>query len=168
MTRFGFVITTYAAVMFIALSSVAGPAPVLLWNASASAPIGLYAVHPARPLRVDELVVVRPPPPLARWLAARHYLALGVPLVKYVRALPGARVCRQGPNLSVDGVALGAALDRDHAGRALPVWQGCLKLAPGETFLMNTARSDSLDGRYFGPSLIATVVGRATPLWTHP
>ena len=37
------------------------PAPRLIWNASASVPIGLYAVHPAGALHVTELVVVQPP-----------------------------------------------------------------------------------------------------------
>jgi hypothetical protein len=35
MTRFGFVITTYAATLFVALSSLVHPEPKLLWNASA-------------------------------------------------------------------------------------------------------------------------------------
>ena len=61
MTRFGFVMTTYAATLFVALTSVFHPAPKLLWNASASVPIGLYAVRRALPLHVGELVVVTPP-----------------------------------------------------------------------------------------------------------
>ena len=61
MTRFGFVMTAYAATLFVALTSVFHPAPKLLWNASASVPIGLYAVRRALPLHVGELVVVAPP-----------------------------------------------------------------------------------------------------------
>ena len=96
MTRFGFVITTYAATLFVALSSLFHPAPKLLWNASASVPIGLYAVRRAPPLHVGELVVVQPPAPLAQFFAARRYLPLGVPLVKRILALPGQTVCRTG------------------------------------------------------------------------
>ena len=66
MTRFGFVITTYAATLFVALSSVFHPAPKLLWNASASVPIGLYAVRRAPPLHVGELVVVHAARSLSR------------------------------------------------------------------------------------------------------
>ena len=167
MTRFGFVLTTYATTLFVALSSLVHPAPKLLWNASASVPIGLYAVRRAPPLHVDELVVVQPPAPLAQLFAARRYLPLGVPLVKRILALPGQTVCRSGLLLTVDGAAMGDALERDRLGRALPDWQGCRMLGPGEVFLMNRTPPDSLDGRYFGPLPTTSIVGRADPIWTH-
>ena len=165
MTRFGFVLTTYTTAMLVSLSSLVRPAPRLLWNATASAPTGLYAVRAAAPLHIGELVVVRPPPPLARWLADRRYLAAGVPLVKHVAALPGARVCRSGAIVTIDGAPLSTALDRDRLGRPLPIWQGCRVLSSGQLFLLNPARPDSLDGRYFGALPIKSVVGRAVPLW---
>lgn len=167
MTRFGFAITTYAATLFVALTSVFHPAPKLLWNASASVPIGLYSVRRALPLHVGELVVVTPPEPLARFFSARRYLPLGVPLVKHVLALPGQTVCRDGRAITVDGAIVGEALEHDRFGRALPDWQGCRTLAPGEVFLMNTVPPDSLDGRYFGPLPLTTIVGRADPIWTR-
>jgi type IV secretory pathway protease TraF len=80
MTRLGFAVTTCAATLLVALSSFFHPVPKMLWNASASVPIGLYAVRRAPPLQVGELVVVKPPMPLARFLAARRYLPFGVPL----------------------------------------------------------------------------------------
>ena len=55
MTRFGYVMTTYFASLGIGASALFHPAPKLIWNASASVPIGLYAVHPAGALHVDEL-----------------------------------------------------------------------------------------------------------------
>ncbi|MBN9559468.1 MAG: S26 family signal peptidase [Alphaproteobacteria bacterium] len=167
MTRFGFVITTYAATLFVALTSVFHPAPKLLWNASASVPVGLYAVRRARPLHVGELVVITPPGPLAQFLAARRYLPLGVPLLKHILALPGQTVCRNGRAITIDGAAVGEALEHDRFWRALPDWQGCCTLAPGEVFVMNTAPPDSLDGRYFGPLPLTNIVGRADPIWTH-
>ena len=123
MTRFGFVITTYAAVLFIALTSVFRPAPKLLWNASASVPIGLYALRRALPLHVGELVVVTPPQSLAQFFAARRYLPLGVPLVKHVIALPGQTVCRTGRAITVDGITVGEALDIDAADAAPDHWR---------------------------------------------
>ena len=90
MTRFGFVITTYAATLLVALTSVFHPAPKLLWNASASVPIGLYAVRRALPLHVGELVVITPPEPLAQFFATRRYLPLGVPLVNRLRPKQGS------------------------------------------------------------------------------
>ena len=165
MTRFGWVITTYAAALGIGLAALLHPAPRLIWNASVSVPIGLYAVHPAGGLHVNELLVVTPPEPLATFLDTRRYLPKGVPLLKHVAALPRQTVCRSDRTISIDGVALGEALDRDHLGRPLPVWQGCRVIAAGDVFLMNR-RADSLDGRYFGSLPATTVVGRADPIWT--
>jgi conjugative transfer signal peptidase TraF len=149
----------------IAFSSAAHPMPRLLWNASASVPIGFYAVHPASRLTAGELLVVRPPAPLAQFMSARGYLTLGVPLIKHVAALPGQIVCRSGRTISVDGIAEAQALDRDARGRKLPAWQGCRAVQPGEVFLMNAAVTDSFDGRYFGPVDDSTIIGSATPLW---
>ena len=153
------------AVSLMLLPAVVASPPVLLWNASASVPIGLYAVHPARMLHLGEIVIVHPPGPLARYLAARHSLPDGVPLVKPIAALAGQIVCRIGDTISVDGVMLAMAQPHDNRGRPLPVWQGCRRLHPGQVFLMNARVPDSLDGRYFGPLPTTTIVGRATPLW---
>ena len=152
-------------VSLIAFSSAAHPMPRLLWNASASVPIGLYAIHPAGGLTAGELLVVRPPAALAQFMAARRYLALGVPLIKHVAALPGQIVCRSGRKITVDCIAEAEALDRDARGRKLPVWQACRKIQSGEVFLMNAGVPDSFDSRYFGPVPDSTIIGSATPLW---
>jgi conjugative transfer signal peptidase TraF len=149
----------------IAFSSAVHPMPRLLWNASASVPIGLYAIHPAGRLTARELLVVRPPAQLAQFMAARGYLALGVPLIKHAAALPGEIVCRSGLTITVNGIAEAEALDRDTRGRKLPIWQGCRTVQSGEVFLMNAAATDSFDGRYFGPVPDSTIIGSATPLW---
>jgi type IV secretory pathway protease TraF len=74
-------------------------------------------------------------------------------------------VCRINRTITVDGNAIGDALDRDHWGRPLPVWQGCYVIANGEVFLMNRWPEYSLDSRYFGPLPTTSIVGRADPLW---
>lgn len=167
MTRFGWVMTTYLAMLGVGVSALFHPMPRLIWNASASVPIGLYAVHPPRTLRIAELVVVRPPDALAMFLDQRRYLPRGVPMLKRILALPGQTVCRTDRIITVDGIAMGDALDRDHLGRPLPTWRGCQRIPDGSVFLMNRQSEDSLDGRYFGPLPAATIVGRADPLWTH-
>jgi conjugative transfer signal peptidase TraF len=167
MTRSGWVMTTSLAALTVGVSALFHPAPKLLWNASASVPIGLYAVHRTGALHVGELLVVAPPEPLASFLDQRRYLPKGLPLLKRVLALRGQTVCRTEQTIIVDGAAIGDALDRDHLGRPLPVWQGCRLIAAGQVFLMNRQSPDSLDGRYFGPLPTTTIVGRADPLWTH-
>jgi conjugative transfer signal peptidase TraF len=166
MTRFVTIAMASIAMLGIGSPALLHPAPRLIWNASASVPIGLYAVHPAGALQVGELVIVTPPEQLADFLDNRHYLPKGVPLLKRILALPGQVVCRTGRAITVDGDVMGEAFDRDHLGRPLPVWQGCHRVADGEAFLMNRQPSDSLDGRYFGALPAATIVGRAEPLWT--
>jgi conjugative transfer signal peptidase TraF len=166
MSRFGYVMTTYFAVLLIGVLSFVSIAPRLVWNASASAPIGLYSIGAKSPLEVTDLVAIDTPEYLAGFLSMRGYLPRGVPLMKRVAALPGQRVCRTGVVITVDGVALGEALDRDRLGRPLPVWQGCRTVAAAELFLMNWQVRDSLDGRYFGPLPLAAVIGRAIPLYT--
>jgi len=166
MTRAGLFLVTALATLGVGYPALA-PMPIkLMWNASASAPIGFYTVEPADRLTVPELVVVMPPEPLARFMVARGYVGRGVPLLKRIVGLPGQRVCRTGRTITVDGIEMGDALERDRLGRELPIWQGCRVVADGEIFLMNWDVSDSLDGRYFGPIPANSVIGRALPLWT--
>lgn len=141
-------------------------AKLLLWNASASVPIGLYLLRPAHPLHVRELVTIDAPPHLAAFMATRGYLPRGVPLVKHIAALGGQIVCRQAGMITVDGRAVAAARTRDSLGRPLPAWQGCRRLRRGEVFLLNSAAPDSFDGRYFGVLSTATIAACAEPLWT--
>lgn len=166
MSRFGYVMVTYFSIMGVAIASYV-PTPLrLVWNASASVPIGLYDLHPPRHLKVGDLVAVMPDKPLADFMVERGYIGRDVPLMKHVAALPGQTVCRTGNTVTVDAVLFGDALDRDKRGRHLPVWQGCRRIADGDIFLMNPSVPDSLDGRYFGPIAARTVIGKATPLYT--
>ncbi|MDF3625951.1 S26 family signal peptidase [Brytella acorum] len=139
--------------------------PRLLWNETASVPVGLYRLRPGSTLHVGDIAAIRLPAREAMLLATRGYLPLGVPLLKPVAALPGQVVCRSRDAITIDGETIGVALARDHRGRLLPVWRGCHRLAADEVFVMNIAEPRSLDGRYFGPLPTASVIGRATPLW---
>jgi conjugative transfer signal peptidase TraF len=151
----------------IALPQLDNRPPWLVWNSSASVPIGLYAVDTIIDVHTGDLVVVRPPELLAGFLADGGYLPRGVPLLKRVAAVAGQTVCRISRSVTVDAIEMGDARERDGRGRSLPVWQGCRVIAKGEVFLMNRRSVDSLDGRYFGPVPAASIVGRAIPLWVN-
>jgi conjugative transfer signal peptidase TraF len=166
MSRRRILAVTLLAVIGIAASSAVETPTKLIWNASASAPIGFYTIEPADRIEVPELVAVMPAEPLAGFMVDRGYVGRGVPLLKRVVGLPGQRVCRTGSTITVDSVEIGDALDRDRIGRDLPAWQGCRVIADGQLFLMNWDVRDSLDGRYFGPVPASSVIGRALPLWT--
>ena len=159
-------LTTIAAATLGLLSIATKPVPRYLWNASESAPIGLYRLQPIGDLSVADLVAVQPPESLAIFLADRRYLPRGIPMLKRVLALPGQTVCRDHTTITIDTTWVGEAHEHDSHGRLLPIWQGCLVVAEAEVFVMNWQSVDSLDGRYFGVLPTTAIIGRAEPLWT--
>lgn len=161
---------TYLLGAVSAIAAITAPTafdmpPRWVWNATASAPEGLYWLQPARRLRVGDWVAVTPPAPLALWLDRRGHLPAGVPLVKRVAALSPSLVCREGDAVRVDGRLIATARPRDRSGRPLPAWRGCVALTPAAVFLLNPA-PDSLDGRYFGTLPMSSVRGRLAPVLT--
>lgn len=74
-------------------------------------------------------------------------------------------VCRSGLAISIDGAVIAQAALTDRHGRALSRWIGCVTLKSDQVFLINTGVADSLDGRYFGPLQIDSVIGSAVPIW---
>ncbi|WP_267395728.1 MULTISPECIES: S26 family signal peptidase [unclassified Sphingomonas] len=162
--------TVFAASAFalaFAVIAITDPLPRVVWNASASAPLGLYRIQQERDPPPYALIAAAPPAPLARWMAKRGYLGENVPLLKHVAAKAGQRICRIGVVVSVDARPVAVALTRDPLRRPLPVWQGCRTLAAGELLLLNPDHADSMDGRYFGPLPASTVLGRAIPILTR-
>lgn len=153
-------------VIALLVSSLIPGHPAIVWNATVSAPIGLYAVLPARAPRVGDWVLLRLDPDIAAAFAARGYLPAGVPLLKRVRAVAGTSVCAHDGALFIAGAHVVDTLPVDAAGRPLAAWRGCRTLATGEILVLNPGVPTSLDGRYLGPSPLSAVVGRAVPLWT--
>ncbi len=140
---------------------------LLLWNATASVPEGLYWIAHDRKPKVGELAVARLPGDTALLASQRHYLPLGVPLLKPVAASASQIVCRNINDVSVDGRVVARAADQDHLGRPLPHWTGCVPLNGRRLLLLNAAVPTSFDGRYFGPTDAKDVIGRAIPLFTR-
>jgi len=138
----------------------------LIYNATASAPLGWYAVVPESSPRVGDLVVTHLPADIAALAAERQYLPASVPLLKPVAALAGQTVCVDLHCATVNGRTEARLLARDGRGRPLTPWPGCRQLRPGEVFLLSHDNPASFDSRYFGPIPISLVVGRAVPLWT--
>ncbi len=166
--RVGALACAAAALALLATPAIHHPQVRLLWNASASVPLGLYRIDPGATARPGDLVAVRPSPTLTRFMAARHYVEANALLIKPVAAAASATVCRIGARVSIEGRAVASALPRDRFGRPLPTWSGCRRLRPGALFLIASFRPDSFDSRYFGPVDRGSIVGRAVPLWTWP
>lgn len=136
----------------------------LVWNASASAPLGLYRIETRAP-RIGEFVLVEPEPALEKFITERGYLPENTPLLKRIAALSGARICREDTATFIDGIRVAEALRVDSEGRDMPVWQGCFSLQDDEVFLLNSP-ANSLDGRYFGATRATQVIGVAIPVLT--
>ena len=166
-TRVVFCAMTASILALAGLRTPFAGTPRFIWNASASAPLGLYAMV-ARPSIVrGELVLVRPPVQVQTFAAQRGYLPKSVPMVKQIAAQRGDIVCRHGEIIMINGRAVAVALRRDREGRILPAWSGCHRLMPGEVFLLMPRVGASFDSRYFGPVSTSNIVGKLVPLWTR-
>ena len=154
------------AVLAIAAVITGGPRPPrLIWNATASAPIGLYVVRPVPFLFRGEMVLAKLPPKTARLAARRGYLPMGLPVVKRIAGLSGDQICAYGQTLWRNGHVLTTRLLVDGRNRPLPHWQGCQRLGDQDVFLLMAHKRYSFDSRYFGPVRRAAIIGRLVPLW---
>ena len=164
LTRGGLAIGGLAAALTATIALP--PRPFLVWNASASAPIGLYRVGGIDPA-VGDMVIAWAPAAARDFAARRHYLPANVPLVKRVAAEPGDTVCALGAQIFVNGRRVARRLIRDGADRPMPWWTGCVTLRAGGMFLLMADSPASFDGRYFGPTNRSDIVGKATLLWAR-
>ena len=156
-----------SGIALIGVTIVTQPNPRLVWNASASAPVGLYVVTPGATVRQGNMVIARLAEPMQTLAATRHYLPANVPLVKQVAALSGAMICAHGLAISINGIRVATRRRRDRAGRLMPWWTGCQRLRSGFVFLLMPRVRDSFDGRYFGPTRASDIVGKARLLWAR-
>jgi conjugative transfer signal peptidase TraF len=141
--------------------------PLVIYNASGSAPLGFYYLEDRLPAR-GELAVVKPPPLLELMIVARGILPPSVPLVKQVAAVGGDEVCRSNEpagTIAINGKVVAEVFDHEREGRRLPSWDGCIRLVDGEFFLLQP-HPYSFDSRYFGPVSRCDIAGVAHPLWT--
>ena len=156
-----------AGALVLGLTVVFPPAPRFVWNASASAPIGLYWVSPGAPIAQDDMVVARVPERYRHMAAERRYLPMNVPLVKRVAAGPGDEICAIGVSIFLNGKPIVRRLERDGKGRPMPHWQGCIRLSSGQYFLLMADSPASFDGRYFGVSQGSDIIGPARLIWAR-
>lgn len=151
-----------ASISLLGVASALDFTPRLVWNASASAPIGLYLIRDRAP-EPGEFVLVTQNESLEKFITERGYLPKDVPLLKRAAALSGAQICRVGEAIFIDGMHIADALLFDSRARNMPVWERCFLLSETEIFLIN-APENSLDGRYFGATDLRDVIGVARPL----
>lgn len=154
-----------AVILLVLASLIARPRPLLLWNVSESAPVGLYFVGGKGRLGRGDMAVMRMPAGFRLFAARRGYLPMNVPLVKRVAAAAGDVVCASGASVRVNGKLVARRLAVDALGRAMPGWSGCVHLVEDDYFFVMSDSPASFDGRYFGVSSAKDVVGEAVLLW---
>lgn len=142
MTRLGYVMATYFAAMGVAIAVLLPTPTKLIWNATASAPIGFYTVKPAGRLAVPALVAVMPPEPLAAFMAERGDVGHG--------------------GRDRDGRGAGARPDQPRTARMAGL--------PGRPRRRNLPHELAGPRQPRRPLLrplpASSVIGRAVPLWT--
>lgn len=148
----------------LAWASFVRPMPRVIYNASASVPVGWYRIEPIRTPHIGDIVLVRLPAVPAALAARRGYLPLGIPLLKRIGARAPQKVCIRGGIVRIDNTPITTALPVDGVGRPLSAWRSCRRLRQGELFLLSTDSPASFDSRYFGPVPVSAVIGRAQPL----
>lgn len=152
-----FVGLSLAGVLMLCIPTVV-PAR-FVWNVTASAPTGIYVIDNDA-WRTGDRVAVQPDSLLAADLETRGVLPRGKLLIKRAAAGQGDEVCRIETNVTVNGAVVAVAKITSSAGKPLPTWAGCQRLASSQVLLIGETEN-SYDGRYFGPTAASDVLGRA-------
>ena len=153
---------TLSSISLLVFGWVFDPLDRLIWNRTASGPIGLYWLSD-EPFTHGRWVVVSSQSAVAEWAETRGYVGKDWPLLKQIAGMPGDQICRTGHEIQVNNQPVATSKTVDSLGRMLPVWEGCSILQRDEIFLL-TAHPASLDGRYFGPIKQTNLDGTAIPL----
>jgi type IV secretory pathway protease TraF len=140
--------------LLLAFGGLVQPTKRLVLNTTASAPLGFYWLAGQEP-DVGDLALVRPPPPLARWMAMRGYLPMNVPLIKRVAAVTGQLVCGDHGRVLIDGQAVAKVLLHDRLHRPL---KGIGEWGRGRSF-------SSTATRLIASTVDISVRCRAKPWW---
>lgn len=131
-----------------------------VWNFTSSIPLGLYRIED-RDWARGERVAVMPSGALADILEVSAVLKKGRVLLKRTAAAGGDWVCRDGVRITINGALAATAL----TDASLPYWSGCRLLGRGDVFLLGETKN-SFDGRYFGVTSSADVVGPVSAIAT--
>lgn len=149
-------------VIALGLASVVCLPKKMVYNASESAPTGLYWLD-NRPVERGDYVLVSIPERVKILVEERGYLPPDVPFLKRVVGMNGDRICRRDEGIFVNDKPFAVVQTVDALGRPMPDWYGCHILTERTVFLLQD-HPQSFDGRYFGPVDRRLIIGRATRL----
>jgi conjugative transfer signal peptidase TraF len=152
--------------VLLGLLSLLPQTPALVWNHTASLPIGLYSIERAPPAEGD-IVVIAPRGELRATLQDYGVLPANHLLLKQLAAARGETVCRSHDVITIDGAPVAVARTATAGGRRLPAWSGCQRLAADQAMVL-AHHTGSFDSRYIGPVSVDQIIGVAHPLITFP
>jgi len=159
----GLMVLAAAPIGAAAVLAAGLPHPLLLWNQTASEPVGLYVRSSATP-RPGVIIAFRAPAAAFPYADRRMGYLRRVPILKAIAAVEDDRVCTNGGVLAINGLRRGLVLDHDSHGDRLPAWRGCRELTRGEVFVFSDRVPNSFDSRYYGPIENVSIVGVFEPL----
>lgn len=126
------------------------PRPKLLYNPSASAPIGWYKLQSNVPLKIGKQVAAYAPDWARNLADQRRYLPYDYPMIKTIWASSGTEICTKNNRISVANYPVITSLSQDSLGRDMPKLSGCYTLKADEYFLVSPDVQAGFDSRYFG------------------
>jgi conjugative transfer signal peptidase TraF len=145
--------------------TAAAPQPSVLWNGTASEPVGLY-IRTASPPAAGRIIAFRAPAPAFPYADDRMGYLHRLTILKEIAAGQGDVVCTRSGVLTINGRWRAPVFERDPRGRLLPQWRGCRVLAKDEFFVFSDRIPNSFDSRYYGPVMRAQIMGVFQPLAT--
>jgi conjugative transfer signal peptidase TraF len=147
------------------------PRPKLLYNPSASAPIGWYKLGDKSPPKVGDQVAAYAPDWARKLADERRYLPYEYPMIKTIWASAGTTICTHNNRSSVPNYPVITSLSQDSLGRDMPKLSGCFTLKTDEYFLVSPDVQAGFDSRYFGAVRRENILGRVeylgNPKITH-
>jgi len=136
------------------------PKPVVLYNPSASAPIGWYRLRANSPIKVGDQVAAYAPDWARKLADERQYLPYEYPMIKTIWASTGTQICIQNNRISVPNYPVIIRLSQDSLGRDMPKLSGCFTLKSDEYFLVSPDVQAGFDSRYFGAVVAQNILGK--------
>ena len=145
-----------AGALIIAFATASTLSDAVIYNASSSMPRGFYARTNAPVVR-GAIVTVRARDVVPAYARQRDFTDANDRFLKRVAAGSGDIVCARDALVTVNRSVIVERQARDSAGRALPTWSGCRRLADEVLLIGDT--QDSFDGRYWGPVATRDIEG---------
>ena len=139
---------------------------ILVYNHTASLPIGWYLILPYREYQVNDIVVFRPTEEIEELAVQRGWKQPGEPMLKQIGALENMtwQIADNG-QFYIGSAYWGQVAEQDSNGRPLPKLCGTYTVPHGN-FLPVVKNPGSFDGRYYGTMPLNNILYSVVPLIT--